>query len=191
MSYFWSNIRYYFDLDFLPEFCFIARYVGPGSNELNSQNGVKYFLKEHYLSMYYNTFFSIFVLLYFSWIFQSFSWKQRLKLTKTFHQKLFQPLDWGSCCIPIAASASADRERNPLSQSYSWKFCPSTKENCNFCIIRGTRFGAPQLVGLHVSKRLTGILLAMKRTYLGQSKWNTCHGPRKYTTYPSTSSLCT
>ena len=94
----------------------------------------------------------------------------RLKLIKTFHNKLFQPLDWGSCCIPIAASASADRERNPLSQSYSWKFCPSTKENCNFCIIRGTRFGAPQLVGLHVSKRLTGILLAMKRTYLGQSK---------------------
>ena len=106
--------------------------------------------------------------------FSKFLVKQRLNLIKTFHQKLFQPLDWGSCCIPIAASASADRERNPLSQSYSWKFCPSTKENCNFCIIRGTRFGAPQLVGLHVSKRLTGILLAMKRTYLGQSKWNTC-----------------
>ena len=98
--------------------------------------------------------------------------------------------------VPVAFlllpnSASADRERNPLSQSYSWKFCPSTKENCNFCIIRGTRFGAPQLVGLHVSKRLTGILLAMERTYLGQSKWNTCHGPLKYTIYPSTSSLCT
>ena len=185
MSYFWSNIR---DFDFLPEFCFIARYVSrPWIKWVkSSRNGVKYFLKE-----YYNTFSQSLYYCKSLWIFQNFSWKQRLKLIKTFHQKLFQPLDWGSCCIPIAASASADRERNPLSQSYSWKFCPSTKENCNFCIIRGTRFGAPQLVGLHVSKRLTGILLAMKRTYLGQSKWNTCHGPRKYTTYPSTSSLCT
>ena len=115
----------------------------------------------------------------FLWLFQNFSWKQRLKLIKTFHQKLFQPLDWGFLLHSYCCLSSADRERNPLSQSYSWKFCPSTKENCNFCIIRGTRFGAPQLVGLHVSKRLTGILLAMKRTYLGQSKWNTCHGPRK------------
>lgn len=187
MSNFWSNNRY-LDLDFLPEFCFIARYVGPGSNELSSQNGLKYFLKE-----YYNTLISIFVLLYFLWIFQNFSWKQRLKLqSKLSIRNCFNP--WIG--VPVAFlllpnSASADRERNPLSQSYSWKFCPSTKENCNFCIIRGTRFGAPQLVGLHVSKRLTGILLAMERTYLGQSKWNTCHGPLKYTIYPSTSSLCT
>ena len=59
--------------------------------------------------------------------------------------------------IHTLSSALPDRERNPP-QSFMYVVGNSvlqTKENCNFCIIRGTRFGAPQLVGLHVSKGLT------------------------------------
>ena len=62
------------------------------------------------------------------------------------------------------------RERNLA----SLKSCPSCKENCNFCIIKGTRFGALQLVGLHVSEKKFATVLpsnvGLSKLDLGQSQ---------------------